>query len=609
MKSLVSIYQQIIRPENAKRPFIIFKSSSLLYGELAQAIRYITTLFKSYEISVGDRIVICSEHDEILTLISISALVNGITTIVLPSDIKPLRANSLVTLSKPKLIFASNETVESWGAINFCEVFHLIEQEIKVTSSLLSRFKSKKSQRWFQSLSYLGESQPIVTAEDDLVFHESLAFINFTSGTTEAPKGVQISYKNLFSHLETLGSVFGYGTDSKILNNLTLSHADGMIQGPILSMYYSATLCRPCSPELKNIESYLNTIHREHITHAITVPTVLGFIDRFSQYSDYFDTKTFRYLISVAGMLNKDLWQQLESRFNIRLSNIYGLTETVAGGIYCGPNDSNYRIGTIGKPIDMELAIVSPSGDKLKSNQQGEIVLKGENVFKGYLDSPKLTSSVMQGRWFKTGDIGFQDDEGFVYICGRSSELIISGGFNIHPSEVNEALMKHQNVVDAATFGVPHEDMQEIAMSAVVIEPNTQTDIAELIQVCRQSLEEYKVPKKIICVSELPRGRSGKVILQKLKEVVYQFENTNNSKINLEQFFTLVAQQFFVSSESLSLANRLGEIPGWDSLGHLNLVLAIEKAANISLSAHDIISISSLNDLWVLITQRKLNEA
>ena len=600
MNSCKNILNFLIDRENSHIPYVTFEDKVLTYGDLVSRIKQISALFITHRVLNKSRLVICSNDDEVVITFTVAALLNGITSIVISPDTKASRGISLINYVKPDLIVIDNHLEAQWQLGSVFKVFSIRQALSSSNKNLLAKFKrNSKTLSWLDDLTTFGEQIPALEITDN-----QLAFIIFTSGSTGQPKGVQISYQNLFFHLATFGQKFDYNNDSRILNNMLLAHVDGLLQGPILALYFGARLYRSCSMEVQQLEYYLNTIYRERISHAITVPTILSLIDRLMTHHDYFEGEDFKYLISVAGMLNPDLWSRLEQRFQLKLSNIYGLTETVMGGIFCGPDSESYRHGSIGKPRDMEIIIVDQDGNPVANGAEGELLLHGKNVFVGYYGDVESTVAVFLGKWFCTGDLAYQDPDGFIYISGRKKEVVISGGFNIHPAEVNEALMKHPAVAEVATIGLPDQDWGEIVVSTIVCKPAQNLSEVDLINHCRELLEDQKVPKRIFFFDSLPRGDAGKIQIPKLQQLLHSKTDPGSSNLTLQSFFTLAAEVFQLDSQELSLINRAGELPGWDSLGHLRLVLSIEQAAGINLSVNEIMSIESLNDLWQIIERR-----
>jgi long-chain acyl-CoA synthetase len=596
MKSLNDIYQNIER--KAKQPFMVAEKETLNYTQLLIRMRQFVGLFDHYQVQTGQRIIICTSDESFIVSATAAGFFHGIASVVLTSDTSLSRAQSIIKQAEPALVLLDEQLQSAWQLSGAFEIFSIVKSQSS-GSSLLKRFKRKSSSSWLNTLAEFEQSEPALPSD-----HCLNCFINFTSGTTGAPKGVQISYNNLLVHLQTLSDTFQYSENSRILNNMILAHADGLLQGPLLTLFNACTLYRPYSMDVQHLELLLNTIHRERITHMITVPTILSFMDRLAAHDDYFHSDDFCHLVSVAGMLDVNIWKRLEQRFSVRICNIYGLTETVAGGIFCGPGDHDFRHATVGKPIDMDIRIVDNEGNDVAAGEQGELLLKGENVFSGYFNAPDRTAEVFTDQWFHSGDIAKFDSDGFVNICGRTKELIITGGFNVHPAEVSEALLRHSAVAEASTLGIPDPDWQEVVICAVVLKAGISVDEHALINHCRQWLEPKKVPRKIYFLSGLPKGDAGKVKLPQLREQIDKIATQENSALIILDENTLIelaAEIFQVDKAILSLQSKAGETPGWDSMGHLNLVIGIEKKLDKKLNAQQIMAITTLSDVLSLV--------
>jgi len=592
MKSLNEIYNSI--NSSSTKIFLTLQNESVTYKQLQSNIEHLGGLYAEFNVEDKQRIVICSSQESFVINAVLAAFFNGICCTVLATDTPVSQVKSTIEQIKPALVLLDSKQQSAWQLAGNFSIYQVCGNE-KKASPLMKRFFKKSQTSWQETILQFPSQQPYLP--DDL---DSDCFIVFTSGTTSSPKGVQLTYRNLLCHLETLQTVFSYSPQSKLLNNMMLTHVDGLFQGPLLAIYNTCSLFRPCSMEAQHIEAFLNTIYSQHITHLITVPTVLGFIDRFAQYQDYFDNDHFCHLISVAGMLDTNVWIRLEERFAIRINNIYGLTETVAGGLFCGPSDDSFCHATIGKPVDLSIRIVDKNNSVCAVNEQGELWLKGSSVFTGYFDNFEATNSAFEQDWFKTGDIASQDDQGFVKICGRLKELIISGGVNVHPGEVNEAILRHQHVAEVATLGLPDPHWQEIIVSVVVLIAQDSVDAKTLISHCRQWLEPKKTPRRIYFVKRLPKGDAGKVNIPKLTQQLQAYDSEeidSSSIINEKILLNIAANTFNIDHSLLSMQSKAGETPGWDSLGHLTLVLEVEKATNTTLTTQQIMSIQSLEDI------------
>jgi len=598
IKQLNDIYANL---ENCpQKLFLVSEQGSINYSRLLTLVRHFVGLFEQQGLEPGQRVLICSSDDEFIATATAATFFHGLVAIVLTPDTSLARLDSIITQAQASLLCIDEQLQLAWQLEGTFKVFTLTKSKAN-SSSILKRFKRKAVKSWQTELENYPQLIPALPSELD-----SNCFLNFTSGTTGLPKGVQISYRNLLTHLQTLGDVFGYAADSRILNNMILAHADGLLQGPLLAIYYSCSVYRPYSMDVQHLEPLLNTVYRDRITHMITVPTILSFIDRLTSHNDYFQGDDFCQLISVAGMLDTHLWKRLEQRFSLRICNIYGLTETVSGGIFCGPKDSHFLYGSIGKPIDMDIKVIDEHGNAVGIDKPGELYVKGQNVFNGYFNALVQTAQVFSNGWFHTGDIARIDENGFVHICGRSKELIITGGFNVHPAEVTEALMRHPDIAEAATLGLPDPDWQETVVAAVVLTNNGSFDERALVAHCRQWLEPQKVPRRIHVLNHLTRGDSGKVKLAELRAQLQAQEKSlqsHSSTFDEVTLLELAAAAFQVEIHLLSIHSRSGETPGWDSLGHLNLVLAIEARFNKTMTPQQIMSIETLQDVMNLFNE------
>ena len=259
---------------------------------------------------------------------------------------------------------------------------------------------------------------------------DALAYIIFTSGTTAETKGVSITHFSLAAHLATLKEVYNLEAGSKIFNQLLLSHADGCIQGPLLAAYVGCEWHRPFRFSIEKIPSILDYCYAKNISHVFMVPAMLNMMVQFAEtYEDSFSYPEFKALISVSAHLEAPLWDKFEAIFKIPVNNIYGLTETVAGSLFCGPLKETYKKYTAGKPVDCEVRIIDNSGENVKDDESGELLLKGPHIMKSYWANDKSTSEAFKDGWFYTGDLASKDADGFITIRGRKKNLIISGWY------------------------------------------------------------------------------------------------------------------------------------------------------------------------------------
>ena len=511
--------------QNKNKPLIVLKDHTLTYGELKSSIQRYTTYFSQNGIRQGDRLLFSSKDESFLCLFYLALIANGITAVYIDPDCGEERANAIIRHCQSNIIFVDSLLFKTWGLeranqLKITQIQH--DSGKKSLQKLLGRDKTA-------SLSFPG----CITYLDPTNIPENIdpgedAYILFTSGTTSEPKGVRISYRALFSHLSTLSHVYKMTNESKIFNNLILSHTDGMTQGPLLALFNGATVYRPFPFSIQRIEDIFDIVYRENITHWVMVPTIMALLYQFKQNdTDTLNIPGFKYVISCAGKLEAKLWQQFEEKFQTRIINGYGLTETVTGGIFAGPDDDSHIIGTLGKPVDCEVKIMGEDKNEKPVGEEGEIWMRGSLIMSGYLNAPEANNEVFEDDWLRTGDYGFKGEDGCFRITGRKKLIIISGGINVSPDEVTEVLRSHPSVQDAVTFGLEDDIWGEIVACAILKRNQASLTIEQVTEYCRKKMEEKKVPSKVYFVDHFPYGPSGKVIVQEVKNMVSGIQNND----------------------------------------------------------------------------------
>ncbi len=604
---LVDAFRRAEEPLLSKKAFIVTGKETLTFGEVAEKEKRLSRLFREAGIIPGDRVIIATRNELEASILFLSLLRSGIAAVNLDPDTKRHRFSRIVQITQPRGIFLDEDLADLWqpGGIEFV-------MKIK-TTGLRSGVLSDKLLKRQPRPEAIRDVYPAVL-EDLLPIFEpaaadlkSDAYILFTSGTTSDPKGVRISHRSLSAHLNTISRQFGYTPESKILNNLILSHADGMIQGPVITFVNGATLFRPMKFDMNRIGALLDMVHADRITHFIAVPTILSLIERLCKdRPGAFGTEDFRFIISTGGYLDARLWSRLEELFGTRITNVYGLTETVVGGFFSGPSDKDHCIGTIGRPVDCQAFIENDSGSEAGPNVAGELLIKGDNVMTGYLNSPEATAKVFSDGWLRTGDIAVRDKDGFYRIVGRKKNIIISGGTNIHPEEVTEVLKLMPFVIDAVTLGVPDDIWGERLVAAVSLDASGSATEEEMIAFCRSHLEEIKVPTAIHILPALPKGPVGKVQIERVKEIILK---TGRAAKDLKgdlrsRIVAIAAHCFKVKIEDMSINTAQDDITGWDSLAHLEFITALEEELQMTFSPVEIMQIERLSDAWKIIAEK-----
>jgi long-chain acyl-CoA synthetase len=572
------------------KPLLVASSGTLTYGALVERAGRIAALLKKNGISPGDRAIVSSADDIEAVAAFLGCLRSGVAAVMLDSGLPEREARALVSAARAGCAFVDPDK-RGW-VDRVPHVFGLGKAATK--AGMLGRLLKKGADEFPAFLEGIEPVDPPQEIDDGLD-----AYIMFTSGTTSRPKGVRISHRALFSHLATLSRQFGIDEGSRILNVLPLSHADGLIQGPVSALYNRVTVYRPFDFSLQRLTDLLDAVYRERITHFIAVPSILAIINRLGHgHEDSFATGDLKDVISTAGYLEKGLWEGFEKKFGVRVSNVYGLTETVAGGLFSGPLNADHRVGTVGRPVDCEALIVSEDGSSAPIGVPGELLLRGSNIMTGYFDDDEATAEALRGGWLHTGDIALRDQDGFFTIAGRKKNIIVSGGLNIQPEEVTEVLVEHPGVAEAVTFGVEDPVFGEAVVSCVALAPGSSAGQAELAQWCRVRLAHYKVPQRVHIFPELPKGRSGKVIVEEAKGMAIEANGAEKKADGglRERVLSAAAETFRTSASELSEFSTPADVAGWDSLAHLQFVVALEEAFGVRLDPADIIRIDSIGE-------------
>jgi malonyl-CoA/methylmalonyl-CoA synthetase len=354
-------------------------------------------------------------------------------------------------------------------------------------------------------------SQPdtFVTQE---VAPDALAAIIYTSGTTGRSKGAMVTHRNLVSNGRTLVDCWGFGEGDVLLHALPMFHVHGLFVANHCALLSGASMLW----------------HRKFDAAAIlrALPNATVFMGVPTFYSrllaeaglDRARAERVRLFISGSAPLLLDTFDAFEQRTGQRILERYGMSE--AGMICSNPLNGERRGGTVGMPLPgVSVRIADESDQPVASGQVGGIQIKGPNVFSGYWRMPEKTREEFTADgWFRTGDVGVFDQDGYLSIVGRAKDLIISGGYNVYPKEVELAIDALPGVIESAVVGLPHPDFGEAVTAIVASKPGAALVEADIIQTLKASLANYKVPKRVFVVGELPRNAMGKVQKNLLRE-------------------------------------------------------------------------------------------
>jgi len=343
---------------------------------------------------------------------------------------------------------------------------------------------------------------------------DSEAIIIYTSGTTGKPKGCLLTHGNLIANARQISQWLGFNTGDRLLTIMPLFHMNAVSVTTMSALYAGGSTV--VSPKF-SASRFWQIISDYQITSFGSVATMLSML--LTTYPDGvpkgLKTDQLRFAMCGSAPVPAEVMNRFEETFNCLVIEGYGLSESTCRSTF-NPPDERRRPGSCGKPIGNEMKIVDEQDREVANGELGEIVLRGENILKGYYKNPDANETAFRNGWFHTGDVGYRDDDGFFYIVDRKSDMIIRGGENIYPREIDEVLYQHPAVAAAATIGVPDQLYGEEVAAFIVLKERREATEEELIAFCRARLADYKCPKTVRFVKEIPKGPTGKLLKREL---------------------------------------------------------------------------------------------
>lgn len=345
---------------------------------------------------------------------------------------------------------------------------------------------------------------------------DDTAVILYTSGTTGKPKGAELTHSNLMSNVAACVDLFDLGTDDVIFGGLPLFHSFGQSCG--LNSAVAGGAAITLIPRF-DAGKALEVLQRDRVTILQAVPTMYIALLGHAEHTD-FDTSSLRRCVSGGASLPVEVLRAFERDFGGAILEGYGLSETSPVASFNHP-DRERKPGSIGTPIaEVQMRLIDPDFNDVAPGAVGEIAIKGPNVMKGYWQRPDATAEVIRDGWFRTGDLATRDDDGYYFIVDRVKDMIIRGGFNIYPREIEEVLYEHPAVAEAAVVGIPDDVMGEEVGAAVTLKPDAEATAEELRDFVKERVAAYKYPRLIWFVpGGLPKGPTGKILKREITPV------------------------------------------------------------------------------------------
>jgi long-chain acyl-CoA synthetase len=346
---------------------------------------------------------------------------------------------------------------------------------------------------------------------------EDEAIIIYTSGTTGKPKGCLLTHGNVISNARQISEWLGFTEQDRLLTIMPLFHMNAVSVTTMSALYAGGSTV--VSPKF-SASRFWNIISDYQITSFGSVATMLSML--LSTYPDGvppgLKTDQLRFAMCGSAPVPVKVLRRFEETFNCLVIEGYGLSESTCRSTF-NPPDERRRPGSCGLPIGNEMRVVDENDEDVPNGERGEIVLRGENILKGYFKNEAATATAFRNGWFHTGDIGYRDADGFFFIVDRKSDMIIRGGENIYPREIDEVLYQHPHVAAAAVIGIPDELYGEEVAAVVVLKSEAKASEQEVIEFCKARLADYKCPKTVRFVADIPKGPTGKLLKRELAQM------------------------------------------------------------------------------------------
>ena len=480
------------------KPFLFSEADGrqFTYAEFDRAVNRAANMLASREVRKGDVVGLLMPNSAEYIIAYFACWKLGALAGPINSLLKAQEISYVISNSEARALVVHSE---------FQTIVDSIRSELPNLKSVIEFDNEADATREFSA-----DATPSVSGLDK--DHE--AIIIYTSGTTGKPKGCLLTHGNLIANARQISQWLGFTEKDRLLTIMPLFHMNAVSVTTMSALYAGGSSV--VSPKF-SVSRFWQIISDYQVTSFGSVATMLSML--LSNYPDGvpegLKTDQLRFAMCGSAPVPAEVLKRFEETFHCLVIEGYGLSESTCRSTF-NPPDQRRRAGSCGMPIGNEMKVVDDNDDDVPDGSLGEIVLRGENILKGYYKNPEATEVAFRNGWFHTGDIGYRDAEGFYYIVDRKSDMIIRGGENIYPREIDEVLYQHPAVAAAATIGVPDPLYGEEVAAFIVLKDGMKASEEELSNYCRERLADYKCPKTIRIVAEIPKGPTGKLLKREL---------------------------------------------------------------------------------------------
>jgi len=517
MKTTIGQLLQDKAEENPKKEAVIFEDRRITYEELNEKAERLANFLMKRGIGRDDKVAIWLPN--ILEWIVAWFAIPKIGAVVVPTDpwYKGGEIEYMFNDSDTRAVI----TTEEYGKYNFLDILEEKEKALdRVGTLILKEGKSKKfdsfsfeeayeeGKNWREDQDYLERKEN--TEPDDVTF------ILYTSGTTGKPKGVMLSHYQIVKNAHDQGEILQTSEDDKLVIPVPFSHCFGNVMSITLMVSFGGTMI-----PLVEFEPHkaLELVEEEEATMIHGVPTMFIRELEVIKEEDY-DTSSLRTGIMAGSSCPVETMKSVINDMGCNVSITYGLTEASPGVTMTRFDDSvEDRVETVGRVMpDQEIKIVDDQGNELPPGETGELLVKGYNVMKGYYNKPEATEQTIEDGWLHSGDLATMDERGYVEIVGRKKDMVIVGGLNVYPREIEEYLIEHEEIQEVAVVGVPDDELGEVVAAAAIPTEGSEITAQDVVDFVYGDIASAKVPRYVEITKDLPVSGRGKVQKFKLRD-------------------------------------------------------------------------------------------
>lgn len=478
------------RPEETA---VVFENTEWTYRELYYYANKIACYLHRRGYEKGDVIAQFMLNSDLFMAVYYGAQLAGCTIMPINTKLAPPELDYIFTHSEARAIFYDDTLLDVLDKTNY-----LFEEELNV-----------------QDIRAILEDESFIVHECMPMDQDETAVIMYTSGTTGKPKGVMLSHGNIYETAEIWSASMNMTSDDKMYICTPLFHCAGSHVFAVPTIYKGGTVI---IAEAFSPAQTLYDLVESDATIFFGVPAMYTILLNMPELAQY-DFERLRLFCYGAAPMPYELVKRLKETFpKVAVQNLYGQTENTPAATSLLDGDAMTKIGSVGKPLTRtEVKLMGDNDEEVALGNVGEICVRGPQVMKGYLRNPEETQRTVRDGWLYTGDLGRFDEEGYLYIVDRKKDMIIRGGENIYPIEVEEVLYQIPEILEAAVVGVPHEVYGEVAKAFVVLKEDCSISEQQILQHVSANLAKYKIPQEIDFLSSLPRNASGKVLKHTLR--------------------------------------------------------------------------------------------